>query len=345
MYGTMQHNKNRVEWIDVFKGVLIILMIIGHSTSPFVKWIYLFHMPAFMFISGYTAIPGKYPFHKIAFKRVKRILIPYIFWNCCFILIYQSIGNGKLNNVSLFDFLVKTYTVDIGGATWFLLVIFEISIVYEILYCTLKTLKCDRYTPYIAMMIGCIGFSLCNTGHYLPCNFDLALYGLLYYAMGNCFAKENVLELKIPAKPMIIISIVVFIIFGGLYSELMMNWSTRNFVGLMENVVSMICGTYLCYRIAKWICTSRRLTKVISFYGQRTLSILIFHFAIFKLIFELFYLVGFKPQDYVYNLVPDGDYPMEWFVVTIGCLTIYAIMIVIGHQIQVQFMKMRIQLQ
>lgn len=78
----MQHNKNRVEWIDVFKGVLIILMIIGHSTSPFVKWIYLFHMPAFMFISGYTAIPGKYPFHKIAFKRVKRILIPYIFWNC-----------------------------------------------------------------------------------------------------------------------------------------------------------------------------------------------------------------------------------------------------------------------
>ena len=53
-------DKKRVDWVDIFKGIVIILMVIGHSTSPWVGWIYLFHMPAFIFSSGYTVNIKKY---------------------------------------------------------------------------------------------------------------------------------------------------------------------------------------------------------------------------------------------------------------------------------------------
>ena len=50
----------RIKFLDVSKGLLIILMVIGHSGSPVTSYIYLFHMSAFVFISGYT-FNQKYP--------------------------------------------------------------------------------------------------------------------------------------------------------------------------------------------------------------------------------------------------------------------------------------------
>lgn len=55
----------RIEWIDIVKGVLIILVVFGHfilkarhsheSVSTVFNLIYLFHMPAFVFVSGLLA--------------------------------------------------------------------------------------------------------------------------------------------------------------------------------------------------------------------------------------------------------------------------------------------------
>ncbi|WP_397334021.1 hypothetical protein [Paenibacillus sp. YN15] len=37
----------------------------GHAGAPFTTYIYLFHMPAFIFISGYTYNGNKYSFFSI----------------------------------------------------------------------------------------------------------------------------------------------------------------------------------------------------------------------------------------------------------------------------------------
>lgn len=48
--------KNRDLNIDALKGILIILVVIGHVLASlnleFVNYIYLFHMPAFIILSG-----------------------------------------------------------------------------------------------------------------------------------------------------------------------------------------------------------------------------------------------------------------------------------------------------
>ena len=48
--------KKRLEWIDLAKGIGIILMVIGHMPSipsAVHNWIFSFHMPLFFFLSGY----------------------------------------------------------------------------------------------------------------------------------------------------------------------------------------------------------------------------------------------------------------------------------------------------
>lgn len=46
---------DRIVWIDWMKAILILLVVLGHSGSVFTYVIYLFHIPAFFFISGYLA--------------------------------------------------------------------------------------------------------------------------------------------------------------------------------------------------------------------------------------------------------------------------------------------------
>ena len=45
----------RYVWVDWMKSILIILVVLGHSGSLFTPYIYLFHIPAFFFVSGYLS--------------------------------------------------------------------------------------------------------------------------------------------------------------------------------------------------------------------------------------------------------------------------------------------------
>ena len=51
--------KERIHWIDIAKGIAIMLVVIGHVPdafdAPFYRVaIYTFHMPLFFFLSGYV---------------------------------------------------------------------------------------------------------------------------------------------------------------------------------------------------------------------------------------------------------------------------------------------------
>lgn len=63
--------KLREHYIDVAKGVAMLLVIIGHITiipSWLYAWINSFHMPLFFFLSGMVYNPYKYDKFKDFFK-------------------------------------------------------------------------------------------------------------------------------------------------------------------------------------------------------------------------------------------------------------------------------------
>lgn len=66
----MKNSAHRIEEIDFLKGYAIILVVIGHiivtiadpenyNTNPLFLFCYSFHMPLFMFLSGYTVARTK----------------------------------------------------------------------------------------------------------------------------------------------------------------------------------------------------------------------------------------------------------------------------------------------
>lgn len=323
-----EHKSARTEWIDVCRGLLIVFMVLGHAGSPMMKWIYLFHMPAFLFLSGYTGKTNG-SFLKSTTKRAKRLLLPYVIWNVCYIAFYSFLSDRGLFvffespfPLTIFDFVKNLSTTDLGGATWFLPVLFEISVAYHLLHILLKALHLPKATPYAGMLIGICGFWLCDNGYYLPYLMDLSLYGMLYYSIGQLFAKELVLQKKIPEKEMLILCVFVSFVFAVLYPNKIMNWPTRQFTGLMEDTVCAVCGIYICYRISNEICETQRIKKLFVFWGKYSIGILTSHFAVFRFIFAVFHLLGFVEISYLHNLTPKRAVPLEWVIVTFGTLAL-----------------------
>lgn len=84
----------RLHWLDVVKGIAIILVVMGHVTSNYINdnnieiagsfrilhsFIYSFHMPLFMFISGYLFSSSLMKDYKTtALSKLIAYGIPYV---------------------------------------------------------------------------------------------------------------------------------------------------------------------------------------------------------------------------------------------------------------------------
>lgn len=91
--------------LDFAKGALIILVVLGHSiqysvysnqgfwNDPIFEFIYAFHMPMFIYISGYISLSKMRCSVGELYDRLNRLLIPIITW----VLLYLSIKVTLIN--------------------------------------------------------------------------------------------------------------------------------------------------------------------------------------------------------------------------------------------------------
>jgi len=81
-------------WIDIAKGIGIILVIMGHTMFPLHVAIDVFHMPLFFFIAG-LILQYKYEIKDFLIKKINRIFIPYVFfYSLIFIIQNIILHNG-----------------------------------------------------------------------------------------------------------------------------------------------------------------------------------------------------------------------------------------------------------
>lgn len=91
----------RQPWIDIFKGISILLVVLGHLSIPqkLYTWIYLFHMYAFFFIAGVTYhYRETRSWWQYFCGSVRRLYVPYLcygtVWNL--ILIIRGVQSGAI---------------------------------------------------------------------------------------------------------------------------------------------------------------------------------------------------------------------------------------------------------
>lgn len=85
----------RLKWLDIAKGITIILMVIGHTSipDPFSRFIYAFHMPLFFIASGWTTNWNKYNYMEFAKRKFRSIMVPFMVYSVI-VLSIQTISMG-----------------------------------------------------------------------------------------------------------------------------------------------------------------------------------------------------------------------------------------------------------
>lgn len=314
----MERNKlaERNTCIDVMKALLIIAMVIGHSTSPWITYIYLFHMPAFFVLSGYTYQGARYKVGQYIQKKFLTVLVPAVAINFGYIIFYTLmqetdkyafICSGE--PVALWsrvrDFLLYWSTPDLGGATWFLPVLFEVECIIKILDSIVKKAR-KLFLPCI-LGIGIGGYWLAVYIVGVPYFIDLAMIGCLYYGIGILIQKTR-LWLQIDAKVMGPIAVVSTLFFGRFYfyGRLPMNWPTRDFANPFIQLWSCFGAFYLVWNIAKYLDVSFA-APLLRWIGRHTYCILITHFAVFRVLFWIGVCLEKISITQMQHLTPDAE--------------------------------------
>ncbi len=124
----------------ILSALAIIMIVAGHADCAVLTIgglfpYYSFHVPLFMFISGYfykdesESDPGKY-----VIKKVKRLLIPYFVWNLIYGILAQVLklqGFNMGENLSLYNLFIAPfmhgYQFVYNYAAWFVPVLFLIE--------------------------------------------------------------------------------------------------------------------------------------------------------------------------------------------------------------------------
>lgn len=159
--------KNFTPWINYVKGIAIILVLIAHDLEGdnwLNIWIYSFHMPVFMVLSGFlikeTTISQ--PFSKVLKKYLKSLILPYYLIGFCVLLIevakdiIQRDISVKNELTLLFNWI---FMIGIK-ADWFLPCLF-FGIIINILL--LKLFKGNRI--FLAIAVICIAVLCCLVPH------------------------------------------------------------------------------------------------------------------------------------------------------------------------------------
>jgi polysaccharide biosynthesis protein PslL len=144
----LKENK-REHWIDIAKGLGIILVVAGHEGNPFTyHYFFWFHMPLFIILSGYLFkhVTSKSELKALIYKRAKQLLIPYFMF---FLLIATLkfifvLSHDKTGAILFFkDILRSIYggkaLFDYYAVFWFITRLFLTQIVFAIICLILKS--------------------------------------------------------------------------------------------------------------------------------------------------------------------------------------------------------------
>lgn len=270
---TGNDKKQRDYLFDNYKVLLIYLVVVGHfiesSTkgSPFLlelKWFLVsFHMPAFLFISGYFS-KKQMPLRKI----VQKLLVPYLVYELLYYLLY-TVFLGKDTSLAL---LRPKFTL------WFLLALFFYRLA----------------TPYVKKLPGYLLLSVA-AGLLIGCtdldNFLTIPRALVFYPFflaGTLWKRDWLTRLRTPAVRLLaaagLFAVVCFLftdrwhhtltvkIFYGRYSYEAMGQSIPE--GMLIRLICYLISAVMILLLGILI-TERK--TACSYLGNRTMPIYLFH--------------------------------------------------------------------
>lgn len=216
--------KKRMDWLDLAKGVGIILIMIGHAFSIIPKnhlfriIIYGFHVPLFFFLAGITfKKKSGLSFEQLLKGLLKNLMIPYISCTlliCLFNVFWTRFDGGMapfFNNINAFFIQIRT------SALWFIPVLFISEIICWMIFQFFNT----RFLRSFAITIIYLGGIIYVQNWNIPLfwNIDVVPFACVYIYLGMELFQKDILSKQSSGHHFILFLILTCISFASAYSN------------------------------------------------------------------------------------------------------------------------------
>ncbi|WP_159433402.1 acyltransferase family protein [Bacillus tuaregi] len=282
---------DRVQWIDVSKGIGIFLVIIGHTMiqGELRGQIYAFHMPLFFFISGYLFSNRRYPqIKQFVLAKARTILIPYISFSIISIVLMKIFQGGVIDFSSLIrSFLLSERNgIYFNQPLWFLTSLFTIEVIF---YLLIKYIKKQFYMMLLVTAMSCFSVSVLDAvagTKILPWSFDQSLYFLFYFAMGYRMklTASRRANGTIKKSPLFMVSAVLYLLFlmdGKIYAKIFQiaigeTWHLHDYLFLyLNNIVWAMIAIHFIIYVSQFLSLS-----FLQYLGKNSLILLALHVSL-----------------------------------------------------------------
>lgn len=272
--------KQRLYWLDVMKGSVIILVVLGHSLNslklmshPINIWIHQFHMPFFFILSGFLALHTlKSPFLTNLKKKIITLIIPFI--TC-----------GSIYSLATSHFHDYIFGISHNGY-WFLISLFTCWVIFLSLSATLERVYIWKFlvTKIIVLILpfflGNLLMSLLpeyiSNMFSFPLTFAHYRFFIFGYFIGyfyNNLKYKNTVKKIISGKRLFAISFLAFI---GVTLGILTN---ENFLSYLPPTIWSIllcCSLFIIlYYSSNFI--SMKILELLNYIGRNSLAIYVLH--------------------------------------------------------------------
>lgn len=295
--------RERLVSMDIAKAVTILLVVIGHSGSPFDNFIYLFHMPVFFCISGYF-YKDNYSQNPLSVvkKRIFSLYLPFVAYEFVFLALHNVFYNLNIysDKVSYYgevgylygpiDYLKNIFWIltfhnseQLLKPFWFLIVLFVITVLFSLIsYFSQRFGK--RYNEVLRgiLIALCfiVGMILSHYNIVLSFNTNVGLVAISIFYIGYLYKRY---ERHIPFNPYFFFMSLALLIFDSFHGQIEMSSNTYSSPWFF--LLNAVLGIYVVFGFSKFLSRQKgKLLDLLNYIGVNTIPILALQLLAFKLI-------------------------------------------------------------
>lgn len=261
----MEKENTRYQWLDIAKGIAILLMVIGHTSipDPINRFIFAFHMPLFFIASGYCTNWSKLTYADFVLHKCKTLLVPFVIYSAIVLIIGVSINQMDAMQIITQGWASNCYPL------WFVPILFVSLLMAK----AIMSIQNGKVKIIVWILMALIGSFLKYKLIYLPYTLSPAFYASFLLIAGT-YAKILQTYILNPKWWVLSICFVITAIISHFW-KVNMSWNTINPVVLIT--IGALAGTYLVFGVSSII--DRQFLKIAKFLkivGKETYVLLAF---------------------------------------------------------------------
>lgn len=298
--------------LDIARGIGIVLIVAGHSGAPGDKYIYLFHVSIFFILSGWF-YHQKYSsdFHSMVrflWGKIKRLWLPFVAANTVFTImnnlflqinvltsdsrIAELPGNIVSDKVSLKDIVGRTLHwcvfdggTQLGGAMWFLQVLFQISVLYVGIDFLLRRCFTEKTVDVLQGLVSLVllitGFT-CQQLDWNAWQLATACSSYIFFYIGHVLHRYKLFQST--GRKGVACGVLSFLILALAVQIGNVDLANNSYRDPVFLVCCALAGWELIWQVAVFLSRLAPAKRLMSFLGKNTMPILILHFLAFKVV-------------------------------------------------------------